>query len=311
MTNAAVPMSAAELREAMRHGREYDPARLDRVLYADPERGLVEVQGATPWRAVAQHLRPGDQAALALCGNLPTVGMSVAWNAAGPDGRPMVHHVDALTLVTPDGELRRASRAANAELFSLAVGGQNLFGALYSVTLRIPSLAQAMEKAHPVAVSEAGEAPRPARRVQLLCPPDAVAALLEECQAVCDEWRITIARRELRPTDCEQETYLPWAHRPYVQATLCLAAPQRLGACVRLAQVSAALIDACLRRGGSFSIAQTSDANREQVEACYPRLRGLLAEKRRFDPADRLVTPWYRYHRRLLSRPGCESRWNA
>jgi hypothetical protein len=311
MNTTAVPMSAAELRDAMRHGRPYDAARLDRLLYADAKRGVVEVQGATAWRTLAEHLRPGDEAARAITGSLPSVGASIAWNAAGPDGRPTVRHVESLALVTPDGELRRASRAANTELFALVIGGQNLFGALYSVTLRMDSLARAIAEALPVEVSEVGEAPRAVRRVQLLCPPEAVPALLEDCRALCAEWRISIPRTELRATAPEEETYLPWARRAYVQVALSLAAPERLGASVRLAQVCPALIEACLRRGGSFSIAQTSDASREQVEACYPRLRSLLAEKRRFDPGERLLTPWYLHHRSLLSRPGCESRWNA
>lgn len=311
MNDATVPMSATELRAAMRHARPYEAARLNRVLHADPQRGVVEVQGATAWRTLAEHLRPGDEAARMVTAPLPTVGASIAWNAAGPDGRPTVHHIESLTLVTPDGELRRASRNTNTELFALVVGGQNLFGALYSATLRIDSLARAIDEALPMEVREAGEAPPAVRRIQLLCPPDALGVVLEDCRTVCDEWRIAIPRTELRSTAPEDETYLPWARQAYVQATLCIASPERLGASVRLSQVCRALIDASVRRGGSFSIAQGSDASREQVEACYPRLRSLLAEKRRFDPTERLVTPWYRHHRQLLSRPGCESRWNA
>ena len=295
----------------MRHGRPYDAARLNRILHADPQRGMVEVQGATAWRTLAENLRPGDEAARAIASSLPTVGASIAWNAAGPDGRPTVRHVESLALVTPDGELRRASRVANRELFALVVGGQDLFGALYSVTLRMDSLARAIDEALPIEVSQAGEAPPAVRRVQLLCPPNAVGVVLEDCRAVCDEWRIAIPRMELRATAPEDETYLPWAREEYVQVTLSLASPERLGASVRLAQVCRALIDSCVRRGGSFSIAQSADASRDQVETCYPRLRGLLTEKRRFDPGERLVTPWYRHLRLLLSSPGCETRWNA
>ena len=38
---------------------------------------------------------------------MPTVGESVSCNAAGPDGRPAITHVESITLVTPGGELRR------------------------------------------------------------------------------------------------------------------------------------------------------------------------------------------------------------
>jgi len=38
-------------------------------------------------------------------------------------------------------------------------------------------------------------------------------------------------------------------------------------------------------------------------------LREFLAEKRRFDPHERLVSPWYFHQRSLLERDACEVRW--
>ena len=55
-----VPLSAAELRDAVRNSRRYDPLRLSRVLGVDERAGLVEVQANTPWRAIADRLRPDD-----------------------------------------------------------------------------------------------------------------------------------------------------------------------------------------------------------------------------------------------------------
>ena len=66
---------------------------------------------------------------------------------AGPDGRPAVMHVESIAVVTPCGELRRANRSAHRELFALVAGGLGLFGALYSVTLHIGSLSQALDNA--------------------------------------------------------------------------------------------------------------------------------------------------------------------
>lgn len=307
---SARPVSAHELRDAVRHGIPYDLDRLDRILCTDAERGLIEVQAGTAWSSIARHLGPEDEAALALGGTLPRVGVSVAWNAAGPDGRPMVEHVEALALVTPDGELRRATRSSNAELFALAIGGQGLFGPLYSVTLRIDSLARALGDAGGMAVSER-EWRGPTRRLQLLVPPEALQGLLEDVRAVCEDWRIQVARQAVRPTRAEGETFLPWARRPYAQVDLALGVPQALGGAVRLSQACGALLDACLARGGSFSIARTLDASREQVDACYPGLPRFLAEKRRIDPQERIVNGWYRHHRGLMTRQRCESRWNA
>jgi hypothetical protein len=306
----AAPLSAHELRDAVRHAHPFDPARLDRVLRTDEERAIVEVQAGTPWTRVAEHLRPDDADAARIGAGLPTVGTSIAWNAAGPDGRPAVNHVESLTLVTPDGELRRVSRAANGDLFALAVGGQGLFGALYSVTLRLDSLASAMSDAVPVEVRVATEHKGPTRRLQLLLPPEAIDGYVACAKALCEDWRITMACLELRPTFADGETYMPWARRAYVQASLTLGVPVTLGASVRVAQLCGGLLDACIERGGSFSIAQTRDASRAQAEACYPGLRSFLAEKRKVDPAEKIVNPWYRHYRNLLARQACESRWN-
>src|SRR4051812_28737319 len=102
-----VPLSALELRDAVRNSRPYDPLRLSRILGMDERAGLIEVQAHTPWRAIADRLRPGDEQAAATRTTMATVGESIAANAAGPDGRPTVVHVESLTLVTPEGELRR------------------------------------------------------------------------------------------------------------------------------------------------------------------------------------------------------------
>ncbi|HEX5476655.1 MAG TPA: hypothetical protein VFX09_02270, partial [Burkholderiales bacterium] len=136
----AIPLSAHELRDAVRTARRFDPVRLDRVLRLDEERGLLEVQASIPWTALAEHLGADLSG---LIWDTDRLAQAVEANAPAPDGSPMVAHIEALALVTPDGELRRASRNANGELFALAVGGRGLFGALYSVTLRLPGLRRA------------------------------------------------------------------------------------------------------------------------------------------------------------------------
>ena len=55
----SIPLSAHELRDAIRHGQRVDTSRLDRILRPE-DRGVIEVQAATPWRNIAALLRPGD-----------------------------------------------------------------------------------------------------------------------------------------------------------------------------------------------------------------------------------------------------------
>jgi hypothetical protein len=306
---AKMPLSVLELREAVREGRAVDTSRLDRILVIDAHRGILEVQAATPWRSIAAALRPGDARANVRT-TMPTVGESIARNAAGPDGTPAVHHVASLTLVMPDGELRRVSRHREPELFALTVGGQGLFGIMYSITLDIPSLARAVEKQGEPQVMKLGREPHAQHSLEVLVPPESVDAFVRETDARCADWRVPLQGASVRSTLREEETYLRWAHREYCELRLGIAPPDGLGGVVRTAQLRRELIDAAIAVGGSFPIACTPDATREQTEACYPQLASFLAEKHRFDPRHRVVNGWYLHQRDLLLGDSVEVRWS-
>src|SRR6266566_1980972 len=302
---SSLPLSAYELQEAMRNARPIDAARLDRVLRVEPGHGVVEVQANTTWRSLAERLRPGNAQAASLRTTMPTVAESLARNAAGPDGRPTVMHVEGLTLVTPDGELRRVSRRAHPELFALSVGGQGLFGALYSVTLKLDSLARAISEAAP-SVSGTGTAPG----MRLLLPPERAAAFIAEARSRFTEWRIAMEDPALRHVMQEDETFLRWARREYAEISLRVPEPGTIGASVRTTQLRRSLVDAAIAHGGGFPIACTPEATRAQTEACYPQLRAFLAQKRLFDPAERIVNPWYLHYRKLFGQAPCVVRWS-
>jgi hypothetical protein len=306
----ALPMSAHELREAVRQARPFNPAKLDRVLRLDASRGLVEVQASTSWESLAAYLRPECPEVAALWTGLSSIGDSVATNAAGPDGRPTVAHIDSLTLVALDGEFRRISRIVNPELFRLAVGGHGLFGALYSVTLNLESLARTALDSQPSARLALGATSISTGTLIVLVAPEALEQFLTEARTRCGEWRVAIEGVEVRRTLPEAETLLRWARREYAEVSLRLPEPSVLGGCVRMNQLRRELIDSALAHGGSFPIASNLFATRAQTEACYPELREFLADKRRLDPAERFNNPWYRHYRSLLACPACEVRWS-
>jgi hypothetical protein len=312
MENAkSIPLSAYELRDAIRHGQRFDPSRLDRILRPEDDRGVIEVQSGTSWQAIARLLRPGDTAseAASLRATKRNICASIGRNAAGPDGRAVVTHIESLTIVTPEGELRRINRVAHGALFSLIVGGQGLFGTLYSATLRVNSLVRSADET----IRARPPAPRAtvgARTLQLLIPPQALAAFVDEAKARCEDWRVAIEATDVRNIVPEEDSFLRWARREYVEVGLQLAALPALGGAVRKTQLRRELIDAAIDAGGSFQIARTPDASRDQVAACYPELPAFLAEKRRIDPHEKLVNAWYLHYRNLFNRPACETRWN-
>jgi hypothetical protein len=266
------------------------------------------VQAATPWHAIAAALRPGDARARVRT-TMPTVGESIARNAAGPDGRPAVAHVASMALVTPEGELRRLSRSRDAELFALTVGGQGLFGTLYSITLRVATLARAVERARNPTETKLRPGEPPKHMLELLLPREALTPFMKDTDTRCNDWRAPLCSIAVRETAAEEDSFLRWARRDYVEVRLGLARAPGLGASVQAAQLRRELIDAAIDAGGSFQIATTLDASGEQTRRCYPQLADFLAHKRRFDPYERLSSGWYRHQRSLMARERCEVRW--
>jgi FAD/FMN-containing dehydrogenase len=124
-----------------------DAGGMDRVLGLDRERGLLEVEAGIRWPALLEgclRLQPDGARAWTFAqkqtgADRLSIGGAVSANVHGRglDRPPFVADVESLVLVDADGELRRASREQDAELFRLAVGGYGLFGALHAVTLRL------------------------------------------------------------------------------------------------------------------------------------------------------------------------------
>ena len=311
--------SADELRRALREARDrplaLDASGLDCVLRADDERRLLEVQGGMTWTALAVCLgQAGERlTAWGACPGLPaTVGHAVSADAAGPDGAPSSVCVESVTLVTVDGELRRVDRETPARLFQLVVGGQGVFGLIYSVTLRLDALRQAAERAVPaielaLPVPELGDGI--ACEVQSLLPPEQVEGFLAEMRTLAVERRLALRRVAVRRLQAGGESALGWAKREWASVSLCLQLRATLGASVHAAELRRLIHAAAIARGGSFPVSAAREVSRAQLDACYAELPAFLAEKRRYDPAERLQNAWYRGVTALLRHQNCESRW--
>jgi FAD/FMN-containing dehydrogenase len=310
--------SADELRNAIRnshaHAVTLDGTGMNRVLRLDATRGLIEVQAATTWAELARYLAGRKLAIEAFTGaGLPAaVGDSVCAAAPGPDGQPVTTHVAALTLVMPDGDLRRADRDANEELFRAALGGQGLIGVIYSVTLDMTSLeasARHAIAAVDLCVSDATAAGTTACEIDCLLPPEELASFLAEVRAAAHEQRIALHAVSVRRTQPEKDSMLRWATREWASVRVSFGVRPTLGAGVRAAEIRRLLLELALARKGSFPLREARHATRAQLEACYPMLAAFLAEKQRTDPGARLQNAWYRDVLAKMRPERCEVRW--
>ena len=59
--------------------------------------------------------------------------------------------------------------------------------------------------------------------------------------------------------------------------------------------------DLATARGGSYYLTYHKFAKPEQVMACYPQFERFMNLKRKYDPAERFQSDWYRYYRKLFA----------
>lgn len=280
-----------------------DASGLDRTLRHDTDRGLLEVQAGVTWASLEPRIGtdflPG------------TVGESFAENCAGPDGRPVVAHLHALTMATADGELHRASRERAADLFRLAVGSFGAFGQFYSLTLDLPSLARSAAQAvAPAQLELAGtESGGQPFTLDLLVPPSRSDEFVGQVRAALGERRCSLSQLEARRVVADEVTLLRWARCEYVAIRIAYRTRATLGACASGAQLRAQLLDLAISAGGSFMPRMLPVATRAQALAGYPMLAEWFAEKRRLDPAERMQSLWYRGVRRAWRAEPCATRW--
>jgi FAD/FMN-containing dehydrogenase len=124
-----------------------DMTSLCRVLDLDTERGLVTVEAGIDWPRLVNHLLWAGAGQAQSWGIIQkqtgadrlTLGGALSANIHGRGLRlrPIVGDIESFELVDATGALVTCSRTSNAELFSLAIGGYGLFGAIATVTLRL------------------------------------------------------------------------------------------------------------------------------------------------------------------------------
>jgi FAD/FMN-containing dehydrogenase len=128
-------------------GTLLDMRRLNGVRWFDRGEALLEVEAGITWPDVIRGylaLQRGPGPAFGIRqkqtgADRLTIGGAVAANIHGRGlaARPFVGDLEALEVVTADGELVRCSRDENDALFRHVVGGYGLFGVVTAATLRL------------------------------------------------------------------------------------------------------------------------------------------------------------------------------
>ncbi len=124
-----------------------DTTAMHRPLRLDQKTGKLEVEAGIEWPELVEYTRKtqtgsAQQWAIAQKqggGDHFAIGGTLGANAHGHtlNRKPIIGDVVSFDLLDAEGRERHCSRAENAELFHLAIGGYGLFGVLTSVTLQL------------------------------------------------------------------------------------------------------------------------------------------------------------------------------
>ena len=146
-------------------------------------------------------------------------------------------------------------------------------------------------------------APAPATEMisELYVPRSALPRFLAE---VRDDFRandVDLVYGTIRLIERDDESVLAWAREPWACVIFNLHTVHTEAGIARSAAAFRRLIDRAIAHGGSYYLTYHRWATKAQVEACYPRFAEFLRQKRRFDPAERFQSEWYRHYRALFA----------
>jgi FAD/FMN-containing dehydrogenase len=105
----------------------------------------------------------------------------------------------------------------------------------------------------------------------------------------------------VRLIEKDNESFLAWAKEPYACIIFNLLTFHTPHGFETSARSFRGLIDLAITRGGSYYLTYHKFATPEQVMACYPQFKEFLELKRKYDPAERFQSDWYRHYRRLFT----------
>lgn len=98
----------------------------------------------------------------------------------------------------------------------------------------------------------------------------------------------------IRLIECDDETMLNWARRPYACIVVNLHVDHDLQGIQRVADALRALIDMAIERGGSYFLTYNKFARDDQLLTCYPQFPEFVARKSQYDPHNVFLSDWFR-----------------
>lgn len=126
-------------------------------------------------------------------------------------------------------------------------------------------------------------------------PRETLNSFLEEVREDFRKNNVELIYGTIRLIEKDPESFLPWAKQSYACTIFNLHTEHTPEGIARSADAFRRLIDMAARRQGTYYLTYHRYARRDQVLACYPQFLQFLQLKRKYDPAERFQSEWYRH----------------
>jgi len=132
---------------------------------------------------------------------------------------------------------------------------------------------------------------------EIYIPRNSLARFMSDARRDFRKNSVTLIYGTIRLIERDEESFLAWARQPYACVIFNVHTVHTEQGVHHAAEAFRRLIDLAISYEGSYYLTYHKFASREQVEACYPQFRKFLELKRKFDPAERFQSDWYRHYR--------------
>ena len=129
---------------------------------------------------------------------------------------------------------------------------------------------------------------------------DRLATFMLQARELLRQRQANVIYGTVRLIEKDDETFLAWARNRYACLVLNLHVDHTPESIDRAAETFRQLIDLAIAHNGSYYLTYHRSARQDQIERCYPQMRGFLALKRQYDPDELFQSTWYRHYRAML-----------
>lgn len=131
-------------------------------------------------------------------------------------------------------------------------------------------------------------------------PRETLNSFLQEVREDFRKNNVDLIYGTIRLIEKDRESFLPWARQSYACTIFNLHTEHTPEGIAHSAEAFRRLIDMAARRNGTYYLTYHRYARREQVLACYPQFSQFLKLKRKYDPAERFQSDWYRHYKAMF-----------